>query len=225
MDTFIDKLAQKKNAQEMIRANSAAEAAKMEQMQKQMREYDELMQEIRRVNIRTAENVENMRGLLAQCMEKLACGKAEEKPGMNAEEQAAAVRNLMEEQAAAVRNFMEEQADAVRNLMEEQMTVVRGLQEEQAAAVRGLQEEQMTTVKGLLEERLTLTEDIVHKENVKVYRKVQAAYTEEMEKQNQQDAQNRTDRGGRVPAGLSVAILIGVIVDIAINLLPLILKL
>ena len=214
MDTFIDKLAQKKNAQEMIRANSAAEAAKMEQMQKQMREYDELMQEIRRVNIRTAENVENMRGLLAQCMEKLACGKAEEKPGMNAEEQAAAVRNLMEEQAAAVRNFMEEQADAVRNLMEEQMTVVRGLQEEQ-----------MTTVKGLLEERLTLTEDIVHKENVKVYRNVQAAFTEEMEKQNQQDAQNRTDRGGRVPAGLSVAILIGVIVDIAINLLPLILKL
>ena len=37
MDTFIDKLAQKKNAQEMIRANSAAEAAKMEQMQKQMK--------------------------------------------------------------------------------------------------------------------------------------------------------------------------------------------
>ena len=33
MDTFIDKLAQKRNAQEMIRANSAAEAARMEQMQ------------------------------------------------------------------------------------------------------------------------------------------------------------------------------------------------
>ena len=29
MDTFIDKLAQKRNAQEMIRANSAAEAARM----------------------------------------------------------------------------------------------------------------------------------------------------------------------------------------------------
>ena len=50
MDTFIDKLAQKKNAQEMIRANSAAEAVKMDQMQKQMKAYDELMQEIRRVN-------------------------------------------------------------------------------------------------------------------------------------------------------------------------------
>ena len=43
MDTFIDKLAQKKNAQEMIRANSAAEAVKMEQMQKQIQTYDEIM--------------------------------------------------------------------------------------------------------------------------------------------------------------------------------------
>ena len=71
MDTFIDKLAQKKNAQEMIRANSAAEAAKMEQMQKQMKAYDELMQEIRRVNIKTAENVDHVQDMLAQCVEKL----------------------------------------------------------------------------------------------------------------------------------------------------------
>lgn len=71
MDTIIDKLAQKRNAQEMIRANSAAEAAKMEQMQKQLKANDETMQEVRRVNIKTAENVENMRSLLAQCMEKL----------------------------------------------------------------------------------------------------------------------------------------------------------
>ena len=44
MDTFIDKMAQKRNAQEMIRANSAAEAAKMEQMmQQQTTHYDEMM--------------------------------------------------------------------------------------------------------------------------------------------------------------------------------------
>lgn len=180
MDMFIDKLAQKKNAQEMIRANSAAEAAKMEQMQRQMKEYDELMQEIRRVNLRTAENVDHMRSLLAQCAEKLESFQTEDRPQENAEEQLAAVKSLLEEQIAAVR--------------------------------------------GLLEERLTLTEDIVHKENVKVYRNVQAAFTEEMEKQNQQDAQNRTERGSRVPVGLSVAILVGVIVDIAVNLVPLIMQ-
>ena len=57
MDTFIDKLAQKRNAQEMILANMTAEAAKMEQMQSQMKAYDELMQEIRQVNLKTAANL------------------------------------------------------------------------------------------------------------------------------------------------------------------------
>lgn len=177
MDTFIDRLAQKKSAQEMIRANSAAEAAKMEQMQKQLQAYDELMQEIRRVNIKTAENVENMRGLLAQYMDKLENFKTEEHGNENVEEQLAAVKSLLEEQIASV--------------------------------------------KALLEERLTQTEGIVHKENVKVYRNVQAAFTEEMEKKNQQDQQNRQEKGKGVSAGLGIAILIGVIVDIVVNLIPL----
>ena len=56
MDTFIDKLAQRRNAQEMIRANMTAEAVKMEQLQNQMQAYDGLMQEIRKVNLKTAEN-------------------------------------------------------------------------------------------------------------------------------------------------------------------------
>ena len=34
MDTFMDKLAQKLNAQEMIKANSAADAEEMDQLQK-----------------------------------------------------------------------------------------------------------------------------------------------------------------------------------------------
>lgn len=177
MDTFIDRLAQKKSAQEMIRANSAAEAAKMEQMQKQLQAYDEVMQEIRRVNIKTAENVENMRGLLAQYMDKLENFKTEEHENENVEEQLAAVKSLLEEQIASV--------------------------------------------KALLEERLTQTEGIVHKENVKVYRNVQAAFTEEMEKKNQQDQQSRQERGKSVPVGLGIAILIGVIVDIVVNLIPL----
>lgn len=164
MDTFIDKLAQKKNAQEMIRANSAAEAARMEQMQKQMQAYDEVMQEIRRVNIRTSENVENVRSLLAQCMEKLEGLEAEDGQTEDAEKQLAGIRSL-------------------------------------------------------LEERLTQSEEFVHRENVKVYRNVQAALTEELEKQNQ------TSKGSRLPVGLAIAILVGVVADIAVNLFSLFVQL
>lgn len=164
MDTLIDKLAQKKNAQEMIRANSAAEAAKMEEMQRQLAAYDELMQEIRRVNIKTSENVENVRKLLAQCMEKL--------EGLNTDD-------------------------------------------EKRAEV----EQQLAGIKSLLEERFAQSEEFMHKENVKVYRNVQAAFTEELGKQAQ------TTKGSKLPVGLSIAILVGVVIDILVNLIPLVLQL
>lgn len=166
MDTFIDKLAQKKNAQEMIRANSAAEAAKMDQMQKQMRAYDELMQEIRRVNIKTAENVDNVQGVLSQCMEKLT-------------------------------------ALETGNAQTEDM------------------EKQLAGIKALLEERFTQSEEFVHRENVKVYRNVQAAFTEELAKQNEPV---KTAKGRGTPLWLSIVILVGVAVDIVVTLVPLVLN-
>ena len=160
MDTFIDKLAQKKNAQEMIRANSAAEAAKMDQMQKQMKAYDELMQEIRR------ENVDNVQGVLSQCMEKLTALETE-------------------------------------NVQAEDV------------------EKQLAGIKTLLEERLTQSEEFVHRENVKVYRNVQAAFTEELAKQNEP---MKTAKGRGTPLWLSIVILVGVLVDIAVTLIPLVLN-
>ena len=50
MDTFMDKLAQKLNAQEMIRANSAADAEEMDQLKSQLREYDECLAQMQQVN-------------------------------------------------------------------------------------------------------------------------------------------------------------------------------
>lgn len=164
MDTFIDKLAQKKNAQEMIRANSAAEAARMDQMERQMKAYDELMQEIRRVNIKTAENVDNVQDVLAQCMEKL--------------------------------ETLETESGQVQDM-----------------------ENQLAGIKSLLEERLTQSEEFVHKENVKVYRNVQAAFAEELEKQNQ------TSKGSKAPVGLLIAVLIGVVADLAVNVVSLLMQL
>ena len=47
MDTFMDKLAQKLNAQEMIKANSAADAAELSRIREQNAEYDALIQKIK----------------------------------------------------------------------------------------------------------------------------------------------------------------------------------
>ena len=48
MDNFIDKLAQKFNAQELIKANTQAEAKELERLQLQVAEYERILQEIYR---------------------------------------------------------------------------------------------------------------------------------------------------------------------------------
>lgn len=164
MDTFIDKIAQRRNAQEMILANMTAEAAKMEQMQNQMKAYDELMQEIRRVNLKTAENLANVQGTLKEYMEKLEAIQAD-----NSES--------------------EENREALAQLREN------------------------------LDEKFRQSDDLLHKENVKVYRNVQAAVTEELNKQTEElKKSQRENRGSRALLPISIVILLAVLADIAVQL-------
>ena len=51
MDNFMDKLAQKWNAAELIKANSAAEAMELKRLRDQVAEYEAILQEMRKVNL------------------------------------------------------------------------------------------------------------------------------------------------------------------------------
>lgn len=165
MDTFIDKIAQKRNAQEMIRANMTAEAVKMEQMENQMKAYDELMQEIRQVNLKTAQNVTELQDVLKDCVSRL-------------------------------------------ETMQEQDTGEETLTGQELAQIREL-----------LEEKFRQSDDFLHRENVKVYRNVQAAVAEELGKQTEELKKSQIEnRGSRAVLPVSILILIGVIADILIKL-------
>ena len=111
MDTFMDKLAQKFTAQEMIKANSAAEAAELQRTREQVKKYNDCLQEMKQVN-------DDTKAALVQIQETLEAGMDQFK---NAE-----------------------------------------------IPLEGLSNEIM---------------DFVHKENVKVYRNVQAVVVEEGAKQ------------------------------------------
>lgn len=166
MDTFIDKLAQKRNAQEMIRANMTAEAAKAELLQKQMQAYDELMQEIRQVNLKTVENVAEVQGALKECIDKLEAMQEADKK------------------------------DAQK-------------------------EQEITQLKDLLEEKFKQSDDFLHKENVKVYRNVQAAVADELNKQTEVlQSETKKDKNGIAKAALVISIvtMLGVIADIVVQL-------
>lgn len=82
-------------------------------------------------------------------------------------------------------------------------------------------EQELAAIKALLEERFSQSEDFMHKENVKVYRNVQAALTEELTKQTEQ---TRAAKGRGTPLWLSIVILVAVAADIAVTLVPFVLR-
>lgn len=170
MDTFIDKIAQKRNAQEMIRANMTAETVKMEQMENQMKEYDQLMQEIRQVNLKTAVNVSELQDVLKECVSRLEAMQTQE-------------------------------------------------------GQETLLSQELAQIKELLEEKFRQSDDFLHKENVKVYRNVQAAVAEELGKQTEELKKSQTEnRGSRAVLPITVLILIGVIADILIKLFGIVIR-
>ncbi|MBD5540841.1 MAG: hypothetical protein HDR00_06540 [Lachnospiraceae bacterium] len=66
MDNFMDKLAKRFNAGEMIKANAQAEAREMRMMQERAAEYERMMQEMRRLNLKNVELTEQVQQLI-QC--------------------------------------------------------------------------------------------------------------------------------------------------------------
>lgn len=165
MDTFMDKLAQKMNAQEIIKANMAAEAARMEQLQGQVEAYEALLKDMRRVNTKTIENTEQMRKVLQDSLLKIS------------------------------------EAQSAGNAGEDVKQVLAELKQQ-------------------MEETFQRSDDFMHKENVKVYRNVQAAMVEELGKQTEllMQKQRENTSGKKVLIPLSVITILLVIADIAIHL-------
>lgn len=66
MDNFMDKLAKRFNAGEIIKANSQAEARDLKRMQERTAEYERMMQEMRRLNLKNIEVTEQVQQMI-QC--------------------------------------------------------------------------------------------------------------------------------------------------------------
>ncbi|MBD5502469.1 MAG: hypothetical protein HDR09_01570 [Lachnospiraceae bacterium] len=196
MDTFIDKIAQKRNAQEMIRANMTAEAVKMEQMENQMKEYDALMQEIRQVNLKTAENVSELQDALKECVSRL---------------------EALQTQDALKECISRLEAMQAQDPLKECISRLEAMQAQEEPGTLSSQE--LAQIREVMEEKFKQSDDFLHRENVKVYRNVQAAVAEELSKQTEELKKSQIEnRGSRAVLPIAVLILIGVIADILIKL-------
>lgn len=168
MDNFMDKLAQRFSAQEMIKANSHAEAEEMKRLQLQVSEYEKILQEMRKLNYKNSELSEKIDLMIGDNAEKIQSMKEDEQRLI------AALRDLTDEQT---RN-----REAELERREEERL-------EQARAEEVRKESDITALTELLENKFQRSDDFVHKENVKVYRNVQAVVVDEIKRSIEQ-AQN-----------------------------------
>lgn len=182
MDNFMDKLAQKFNAQEIIKANSQAEAAEMKKLQLQVAEYEKILQEMRKLNYKNAELSDKMEGLIGENADRL--------QGLQEDEQKllASLRDLTEEQT--------------RNREEE-----LSLKEDRKQTAQEAAQDQARQTTAAVEELFAGSEEFIHKENVKVYRNVQAVVVEELKKQTDALCQENAHLASR----LNVVMAFGII--------------
>lgn len=167
----MDKLAQKFSAQEMIKANSQAEAEEMKRLQLQVSEYEKILQEMRKLNYRNTEITEKLDLMIGDNADKI--------QGMKEDEQRliAALRDLTDEQT---RN-----REAELERKEEERI-------ERERAAESQKQTDLSAITDLLESKFQKSDDFVHKENVKVYRNVQAVVVDEI-KRCMESVQNERD--------------------------------
>lgn len=207
MDNFMDKLAQKLNAQEMIKANSAADAAQMNKMQSQMAEYDAALQEIRKLGLKNVEAADKLNELIAESAKK--------------------VDELTKEGIAKIEAIQskDNSAQLEQKLQESQSEIEKSLKDNNTLMEEKLTElaENLQANKQEIAELLKKTEEFVHSEDVKVYRNVQAVVVEETTKQTEILTTMQKTNGKQTTAILVLAILslIGVAADVVFNVMRL----
>lgn len=171
MDMFMDKLAQKLTAQEIIKANTAADVEELNKLKNQIAEYNECLVKLQK--------------LIDDGSRKLA--EAKEYDGQAGRLAKQGVNNTL-----ALRKEMESFKEALDKLSEQCDNMDKSFTWRTDTSAKSLGNKidrlytQMEDQKpGQMLEKLDAVEENVHKECVKVYRNVQAVVVEETGKQAQ----------------------------------------
>jgi len=165
MDIFIDKFAQRKNAQEMIKANYMAEAEENERLTARLHRYEDALQEMRRLSYQNMENAEKIKLLLNESLQKI--------------QEVQCVTPMVDN--TALEEAWKTQFEALSESFKEMQMKVEetlGKPQEQTNI-----EELFLAQKKTMEDLEKASEDFMHRESVKVYRNVQAVLEEELPKQ------------------------------------------
>lgn len=209
MDTFMDKLAQKLNAQEMIRANSAAEAEELDKLRNQIVEYNNCLAKLQRLLDDGARKLDGAQVDGAQIDRLVSESIAKISEMQQDTRSIESMKALLEELKASLEAALQEQKASFDGGMEKQETMLKAALEEQQAAAQELKQSvaaAMEEQKAALGAKLDESNENVHKECVKVYRNVQAVILEENGKQTEKLETAVNALKGKLNAVLGVSI-------------------
>lgn len=209
MDNFMDKVAQKLNSQEIIRANAAADAAALENLEKQlvlfkeqMDKYDDCLQEMRKLNLKNIESAQGVQALADKAGEKLdqTIGEVE----------AASVSKIKETSDLSIAG--------INQTLSESLAKIAEIKENSDSLDKIT--ENMSGLQSRLEELFRGLEDYTHSDNVKVYRNVQAAMIEELAKQTTtlKEEQEKTAKSTKALFPVAVITMVITIANVAITI-------
>ena len=213
MDNFMDKVAQKLNPQEIIRANAAADAAALENLEKQltlfrdqMQRYDDCLQEMRKLNLKNIESAQGVHELAKKANDTLdhTAGEVE----------AVSVSKIKETSDISIAG--------INQLLNESLAKISEIKENSEALEKTSAEmnESMNSLQEKLEGRFTNMEDYMHTDNVKVYRNVQASMIEELKKQTAElkEEQIKTAENSKVMLPFMIITMAVTIANLAVTI-------
>lgn len=186
MDNFIDRITQKMNSQDMIRANAAADAAELENLEnqmvmfkEQMEKYDNCLQEMRKLNLKNIESAQGVQKLADQAGEKI-----EKAAGAVEAVSVSKIQQTSDASVAGIQLTSDASIAGINQIVAECLAKIADI-EDDTDKIDKLAEI-VTEMQNKMDEAFTKHEDFLHTDNVKVYRNVQAAMIEELEKQTKE---------------------------------------
>ena len=132
MDNFIDRLAQKFTAGEVIRANSAAEERELKRLREQVAEYERCLQEMRKVQMINTQTAQQLHDLMV--------------------ESADSIHKLTAESTEAFQKMMIESAEGYQSLMADSKEEYQKLTRESAEGYQKLATESIDQYQKLTQE-------------------------------------------------------------------------
>jgi uncharacterized protein YhaN len=189
MDNFMDKLAQKFNAQEMIKANSEAEANEMKKMKLQISEYEKILQEMRKLNYKNTEISEKLDLMVGETADKIQSIKEDEQKLLGL------LRDITDEQTRNMESDQELRQEEITEWSRERELRDREKQEKNDNSKQVISE-----LTQFIENKFQSSDDFSHKENVKVYRNVQAVVVDELKRYNDSVSEEHNSLQKRITA-------------------------